>query len=148
MKLSDHFTLAELTRSDYAARHGIDNTPGPLALNNLKRLAEKLEKVRLILGRPVFVSSGYRSEALNKAVGGSKTSAHLVGNAADITSPEFGPPAKVLVELREFQRRLLWDQLILEFPKSQNGGWVHIGFSDSPRGQVLTYDGKSYEVLV
>jgi uncharacterized protein YcbK (DUF882 family) len=76
--------------SQTAARMGIDNTPTPEILKNLRIMAAKLEEIRSLLGVPVLVSSGYRCPALNKAVGGSKGSAHLLGLAADITAPSFG----------------------------------------------------------
>ncbi len=70
MSLTKHFTLEELTASDIAARHGIDNTPtSPLILTNLKTLAEGLEHVRTLLGKPVIINSGYRSVMVNSLLG-------------------------------------------------------------------------------
>ncbi|OGT54233.1 MAG: peptidase M15 [Gammaproteobacteria bacterium RIFCSPHIGHO2_12_FULL_63_22] len=132
MQLSQHFTLDELTRSDYAIRHGIDNTPSAEVLANIGMLAAGLEGVRAVLAVPVHVSSGYRCAKLNSAIGGSKSSAHMQGLAADFTCPQFGTPADVARVLVESKLRIGFDQLILE------GRWVHVSFSDEPRYEVLT----------
>src|SRR5690625_2282506 len=96
MKLPPHFRLSELTRSDTAAANNIDNSPSVEHLANLQRLAKTLENVRTVLGNnPVLISSGYRSPELNRAVGGSSTSDHSKGLAADFTCPGFGPVRKV-----------------------------------------------------
>lgn len=85
MKLSEHFTLEELTRSATAKARGIDNTPTERDKNNLKRLAaEVLEPLRKMAGVPIIVTSGYRCPKLNAAVGGEPTSQHMRGEAADI----------------------------------------------------------------
>ena len=100
-----------------------------------------MEQVRDVLGGvPVLISSGYRSAALNAAVGGSATSAHLLGLAADFTSPAFGAPRAICEEL--IAAGLVWDQLILEHPSAADpdGRWVHIGLPQlgKPRQQILT----------
>jgi hypothetical protein len=134
MMLSPHFSLAELTFSQTAARRGIDNTPPADVLAELKRTALGLEAVRVRLGcAPVLISSGYRSPAVNAAVGGSKASQHMTGQAADFTAPRFGSPAEVVAALVD--SGVEYDQLILEF-----GRWVHISFADTPRHQALTID--------
>ncbi|MDD1015976.1 D-Ala-D-Ala carboxypeptidase family metallohydrolase [Pseudomonas rubra] len=131
MLLSPHFTLAEMTVSETAARRGIDNTPSEQIISNLQRLSAGLEDIRRLVGRPILVSSGYRSQALNKAVGGSTSSVHTQGLAADIIAVGLSP--------RELARQvvdsgLMFDQLILEFDQ-----WVHFGLSaETPRRQVLT----------
>jgi len=131
MNLTDHFTLDELTISETAARQNIDNTPSPEVLANLKRLAATLEDVRALVGKPIVVSSGYRSPAVNKAVGGSVSSAHMTGLAADINCPGIKPAA--LAKLIKASG-IVFDQLILEYDR-----WVHIGLSaKAPRGQLLT----------
>ncbi|UGQ45072.1 D-Ala-D-Ala carboxypeptidase family metallohydrolase [Massilia endophytica] len=130
MKLTEHFTLEELTESQIAVRHRLDNRPGPAALANLRRLAALLEQVRAVASRPIAVSSGYRSPAVNAAVGGAGKSAHLLGLAADITAPGMTPKelARVVIDAG-----VVFDQLIFE------GTWVHIALSEGPpRGQVLT----------
>lgn len=85
MKLSANFTLEELTRSTTAVRLGIDNTPSGIETENLRQLAmDVLQPLRRIWRNPIVVSSGFRCVALNKAIGGSKSSQHLYGQAADI----------------------------------------------------------------
>ena len=78
MNLSEHFTFEELTASETAARHGLDNTPGPIAQQNLVRLANFLEEVRKVLGKPISINSAYRGPEVNAAVKGSKNSQHMV----------------------------------------------------------------------
>ena len=137
MKLSEHFTLAELTQSQTAARLAIDNTPPPAVLAELQRTAQLLEKVRTVLGmRPLLISSGYRCHDLNVSIGGAVNSAHVLGMAADFTCPDFGTPLAICRELATYAEMLDYDQLIFEF-----GAWVHIGRSATPRRQLLTIDG-------
>lgn len=127
--MSKHFSMAELTFSQTATRRGIENNPPPVVAANLDRLAETLEQVRSLIG-PLTVSSGYRSPALNMAVGGARDSAHLRGLAADITAGGVTPKALALL-IRE--SGIEFDQLIWE------GTWVHLGLSEGPaRRQVLT----------
>lgn len=81
-----HFTLKELTTSETADRLKIDNTPTASAVENLHRLIDTaLDPLREAYGRPIYVNSGYRCPALNRAVGGVPHSYHLTGRAADIT---------------------------------------------------------------
>jgi zinc D-Ala-D-Ala carboxypeptidase len=130
MKLSPHFNLAELTQSQTAARKGIDNTPNSVIINNLTIVAANMETVRTLLNNlPISISSGYRSPALNKAVGGSKTSAHVEGWACDFICPAFGTPAKIVDLLKSSD--LKFDQIIEE------GTWVHISFAPTMRKQVM-----------
>ena len=136
MQLSLHFSLAQLTYSEVAEKMGIDNSPAPDIVENLKRLASELERVQALLGAPLDISSGYRCAALNAAVGGSDTSQHVRGLAADFACPGFGTPLDVARAMR--QSDMDFDQCILEY-----GRWVHLSFSDAPRGRVLTiYDEK------
>lgn len=131
MNLSKHFTLSEMTLSRTASRLGIDNTPNEEALLNLKRLCATLEQVRSLVGRPIMVSSGYRSPSLNRAVGGSSKSAHRLGLAADISVAGMAPMELACLIA---QSTLAFDQLILEFDS-----WVHLGLSTSgERRQILT----------
>ncbi len=132
--LSPHFGLDELTHSQTAARLGLDNDPGPQVLAALKRTALGLEAVRLRLGgAPILISSGYRSPAVNKAVGGSLASQHIRGEAVDFTAPRFGDPRQIVDAL--VGSDVPYDQLILEF-----GQWVHISFADRPRRLALVID--------
>lgn len=131
-RLSAHFTLAEMTTSNTAARLGIPNVAPPEIVDTLILTADRMEKVRSLLGdKPIRVLSGYRSPKVNKAVGGSKTSAHMTGHAVDFICPEFGTPAQVAAHLA---RHLTgFDQIIEEF-----GQWIHVGFGPTKRGQLLT----------
>lgn len=131
--LSPHFSLAELTASDTAARKGIDNTPPPAAMTALVRTAIGLEGVRALLGVPVLVSSGFRSRELNKLVGGQPLSQHTKGEAADFTAPLYGSPEKIATRL--VKSALAFDQLIVEFDR-----WVHVSFTATPRRQALVID--------
>lgn len=143
-RLSENFTLRELVASDTARSQGIENRPEEQAVIYLARLAMVLEMIRAELGgRPVVVTSGYRSPVLNRAVGGSRTSAHLDGRAVDLVVPLFGPPAEVAARVAGMGF-VVFDQLILErFGRRE---WVHLGMArigEVPRRQVLTIvDGK------
>lgn len=144
MHISEHFTLGEFTFSQYATRHGIDNVISPGDLKNLERLAETMERVRAILGNvPIIISSGYRSPALNRLIGGAKRSAHLYGLACDFTAPEFGTPLDVCRAIAGSD--LEWDQVIHE------GRWAHLGLcnpQETPRMELLTASfngGVTYE---
>ncbi len=146
MNLTKNFTLAEMTKSETALRHGIDNTPGEAEIAALKLLAEKvLQPVRDHFGKGVKVNSAYRSPAANQKVGGSPTSDHCRGQASDIEIP--GVPN---AELAEWIRdNLEFRQLILEFytPGVPDSGWVHVSYvADDNKKQVLTAtkkDGKT-----
>lgn len=133
-RLQQHFWLSEFLRSDTALRRGIDNVPRAGELSNIRNvLAPGMVRVRNLLRTPVLITSGYRSEALNAAVGGSKSSQHLQGLAADFISPDFGTPRKIAQMLMERSTEIRFDQLIWE------GQWVHISFvPGAPRGEVLT----------
>lgn len=134
--MSAHFTLAEITASDYAIRHGISNTPTDAAtLTNIAILCEGLERVRAILVAPIHVSSGYRNPVVNAGIGGAKDSAHLRGLAADIVVPGL-TSLQVARLIRANRRSVAYDQLIEE-----GGRWVHVAFAapnHSPRLSELT----------
>ena len=134
MLLAPNFPLALLVRSETAEQQGIDNCAPPEVIENLKVLAAGLEQVQALLGHPLEISSGYRCPALNAAVGGSATSQHAQGLAADFECPDFGTPLEIARAIRD--SAIAFDQCILEF-----GSWVHLSFSPQPRGRVLTiYD--------
>jgi hypothetical protein len=146
MNLSPHFTLEELTASSKAKALKIDNTPTPEILENLKALALALEMIRSVCGKPLKISSGYRSPALNKAVGGSKTSMHSQGLAADFTVSGL-TPRQICEKIVAAGIRV--DQLILEniSPSNPDGVWVHVGLSKGVmRNQVLTMKAGKYYV--
>ena len=129
MKLSNNFSLKELTASQTAARRGIDNTPSPTHQANLKSLcASILQPVRDHFERVVSVSSGYRSQELCVAIGSKTTSQHAKGEAADFEI--FGVSNKELADY--IHEHLDYDQLILEYWKESdpNSGWVHCSYSE------------------
>jgi zinc D-Ala-D-Ala carboxypeptidase len=133
-RLSEHFTLIELVRSEYAARNGIDNTPTAEVIIQLQLLCrELLEPVRLLFGgSPVVVTSGFRCPVLNAGIGGKNSSQHQIGQAADFHVLGFGIKETVV---KIMNSEIKFDQLIYEFGES---GWVHISRSDQPRRKVLT----------
>ena len=136
MNLSEHFTLGELIASEIATRKGLDNAPTGVELDNLVRLAQKLEEVRKVLGKPVMVNSAFRSIEVNEAVGGVKTSQHCLGCAADIRIPNMTPDEVCRAIIAS---DIQFDQLIREFDS-----WTHISIPNNadtlPRGQKLIID--------
>jgi zinc D-Ala-D-Ala carboxypeptidase len=144
MMLSRHFSLAEMIASQTATRRKIDNTPNAEQLENLKDTCRQADAVREYLGFPMLVSSGFRSPKLNTAIGGSRTSSHVRGEAMDFSCPAFGSPKAVFEHLKD--SGISFDQMILEFPDSPSGGWVHIGFGSEMRNQKLVYDGFQYRI--
>lgn len=136
LSLSPSYTLADLIRSETAQERRLDNTPPEDLLPNLRRLAAGLEAIQALLGQPLEISSAYRSPELNTAVGGTATSQHCQGLAADFVCPGFGPPLEIAQALAA--SALDYDQAILEF-----GNWIHVSFCASPRKRLLTiYDSK------
>lgn len=142
MNLTDHFTLEEMTFSQTAARLNIPNAPCGVTVNNLTRLCTLLEDVRTLLGRPITISSGYRSQALNQAIGGAKNSQHILGCAADFTVR--GLSVDDIMEAI-VDSDLQYDQVIKEF-----GRWIHISVTSIegaiPRKQALIIDSKGTHV--
>jgi len=137
--LSEHFTLDEFVRSKTASERKIDNTPTPEIIERLTNTALGMERIRHSLGElPVMIQSGYRCEALNKAVGGSEGSQHIKGEACDFTCPAFGAPLRIATYLQYHLKILSIDQLILEHT------WLHASFSLKPRHQVLTHFNGRY----
>ena len=130
-----YFSIDELCHSDTALRKGIDNTPDAEARANLDILIAGLNRVRMVLAYPMRINSGYRGQKLNAAIGGSKSSAHMRGLAADFVCPGYGTPLEICQRIVEHKSEINFDQLI------QEGRWVHIAFADvdqRPRGEVLT----------
>lgn len=131
---SPNFSMDELTHSDIAARHDIDNTPNENEKDNLYKLAMELENVRKLLNnKPIYVSSGYRCLALNELLGSKRTSAHIKGLAVDFTCRQFGTPNEIVFAI--INSKIKFDQLILEYDQ-----WVHISFCEDkeiPRRQAL-----------
>lgn len=134
-QLTPNFTLSELLISQTASRMRLDNTPTETIKRSLKLVAEKvLQPIRNHYNKPVVVTSGYRSPAVNRAVGGSGSSQHMTGQAVDFTVPGIDNYS-VASWIRS---NLKYDQLILEFYTGGNSGWIHVGYSPSHRMQVLT----------
>ena len=129
-----YFTMQELTSSATARRKGIDNTPDVQAKANLTALvANVLDPLRELYGKPIVVTSGYRCPKLNRAVGGAARSQHTTGNAADIrcVSDSRAENKKLFNLIRE---NLPYDQLIDEYGYD----WVHVSFADGKnRRQIL-----------
>ncbi|MEI7671106.1 MAG: D-Ala-D-Ala carboxypeptidase family metallohydrolase [Deltaproteobacteria bacterium] len=135
IKLSTHFSLAEMIHSDYAVRNGFDNTPDVDEIAELRKLCNRmLEPIRDILGVPIRINSGFRSPAVNAGIGGAPTSQHQRGQAADFIVP--GVSNRKIVDAI-IQSRIEYDQLIYEGGES---GWVHVSRSDAPRLVVLSAD--------
>lgn len=138
MNLTANFTLSEMVKSETALRHDMDNTPGEAEIENLKVLCEKvLQPVRDHYGKGVKVNSGFRHPEVNAKVGGSKTSDHCKGQAADIEIPGVANAdlAKWITENLDFT------QVILEFytPGVPDSGWVHVSYDpQNLKKQVLT----------
>jgi zinc D-Ala-D-Ala carboxypeptidase len=132
MQLSKHFELAEFIRSSTAKRAGISNMPTDAHLENIKLLCEKvLEPIRVHFARPIILSSGYRSAALNKAVGGSSSSQHCSGEAADIDMD--GANVTNAQIFNYIKDNLEFDQLIWEFGTTTNPDWVHVSYESNGR---------------
>lgn len=139
MKISEHLDLSELTRSDSAKRNGISNMPTPEHIENFKKLAENVfEKIRNYFGKPIRISSGYRSAALNKITkGASTTSQHSTGEAIDIDMDNTDITNKEVFDY--IKDNLSFDQLIWEFGTDKNPDWVHVSYESTgkQRKQVL-----------
>ena len=132
--LTEHFTLEELTHTDHRQ---FDNTPNEAEIVNLQRLAEFLERVKMVLrGKPIMVNSAFRSKQVNDAVGSKDTSQHRLGCAADIRVPLMTPNEVIQAIIAS---GLEYDQVIREFDS-----WTHISIpnhpEDKPRKQALIID--------
>jgi hypothetical protein len=138
MQISKHLSLAEVIRSESAKRHGISNMPKPEHIENFKKLAENVfEPIREHFKRPIHVSSGYRSQALNAVIGGSLSSQHCKGEALDLDMDGTEITNKQVFDY--IKDNLHFDQLIWEFGNKENPDWVHVSYSSSrrQRGEVL-----------
>jgi hypothetical protein len=140
-KLTEHFSLEELTDTSHRE---FDNTPNEAERANLERLALFLEQVKEVLGgKPVMVNSAFRSKQVNDAVGSKDTSQHRIGCAADLRVPGMTPDevCKAIIA-----SGLPYDQIIREFynPEAKAGGWTHISVPNTkdmtPRRQALIID--------
>jgi hypothetical protein len=134
LQITKHFSLREMTRSAKGQELGLKNDPPPELMPNILKICERLEQVRAHYGKPITVRSCYRSPEVNKAVGGSKTSAHRFGLAAD-----FLVDGVANIDVARWCRDNIadYDQIIYEFGPT---GWVHMGFTvtSQPRKQLLS----------
>jgi hypothetical protein len=138
MKLSKNLSLAEVVKSQTAVRLGIDNEPTVTHLIALKALAENIfQPLRDHFGVPIAVTSGYRSEELNNAIGGSSRSQHSLGEALDLDGDVFGGVTNAGL-FHYIKDHLTFDQLIWEFSGESGPAWVHCSYREGDnRGEVL-----------
>jgi hypothetical protein len=140
MKISEHLDLSEVTRSETAKRKGVSNEPTPEHLDNFKKLAENVfEPIRKHFGVPIHISSGYRSKALNAAIGGSATSQHCKGEAIDIDMDGSSNGVTNKMVFDYIKANIKFDQMIWEFGSDTNPDWVHVSYDSDgkQRGQIL-----------
>ena len=138
MKLTENLSLAEVIKSGTAKRLGIDNKPTPEHLANLLLVAEHVfQPIREHFDKPLYVSSGYRSEALNDAIKGSSSSQHCKGEALDLDAQVYGGFTNK--ELFEYIKdNLVFDQMIWEFGTDDEPDWVHVSYKKGKnRGEML-----------
>ena len=144
MRLSDHFYLHEMIRSQLATRHAIDNQPNAGQIDALRRLCRfVLEPTRRHFGVPIVPSSGFRCRRLNRLLGSRDTSSHCAGEAVDFEI--IGVPNLNLAHW--MAENLAIEQLILEYPQLDNGraGWLHVSYRGREnRGQCLTRHQNGY----
>ena len=131
--MSKYFTINELTRSDKARQHGIENIPSQVVALKLQQLIERvLDPLRELWGAPLLITSGYRCTRLNRIVGGAENSQHIVGEAADLTAGSRADN-RALYEMA-VRSSIPYDQIILE----KGGVWIHISYRrNHPRRQNL-----------
>ena len=131
MRLSKNLTLKEAIKSNTASRLGIENSPEEWEIHNLRAVAENVfQPVRDHFGVPIGVSSGYRSKALNKAIGGSKYSQHMIGEALDIDADIYGKVTNAEI-FNYIKNNLEWDQMIWEFGDDDEPNWVHVSYKEA-----------------
>lgn len=135
MLLSENLSLAEVVKSNTAKRLGIDNNPTPEHLENLKLVAKHIfQPIREHFKKPINVSSGYRSKALNDATpGSSPTSQHCTGEALDLDQDEMNTGITNKMVFEFVKNNLNFDQLIWEFGNDQNPDWVHVSYESTGR---------------
>ena len=130
MKLSKNLWLSEVVKSNTATRKGIDNSPTEEHINNLKYLAKKIfQPIREHFGCPIFVSSGYRSKALNEAIGGSQRSFHSHGCALDLDMDNKASKISNTDIFNFIKESLEYTELIWEFGDEDKPDWVHVAIA-------------------
>ena len=144
--MSKYFSLSELTHSVTAIKEGFPNDPNEAQIKDLYRLMDYLDKVREAFGKAIIVTSGFRSPRLNEHIGGSKTSQHMKGQAADIRPHDIKELRQLLTTIRQVGG---FDQLILEEPEGRTP-WIHVSINPAnrpPRGDVKRWDGRTYKPM-
>lgn len=140
MQLSEHLALSEVIRSETAKRRGISNMPTEAHIANFKLLAENIfEPIRKHFNKPIFISSGYRSAELNKAIGGASSSQHCSGEAIDIDMDGHNNGVTNKMIFDYIKDNLNFDQLIWEFGNDAAPDWVHVSYESTgkQRKQIL-----------
>lgn len=135
MQLTEHFTLSEFVRSETATNKHIDNTPSQEVVDNLRALCRNvLEPARMAFGEPIYITSGYRCSALNKAIGGKITSQHLRGEAADLQVKGVRNLKRLYNAIKDHG---VFDQLLYETNKA-GAKWIHVSYTSySNRRQAI-----------
>ena len=146
MKLTDNFSLKEMTQSQTALKNNIDNEPNAEQIENLKQLCQTiLQPIREDFQLPIKITSGFRSPELCEIIGSKSTSQHCANEcaAADFEIP--GVDNKKV--FRHIIENLPYDQIILEYYDDSdiNSGWIHVSWSPNPRGQALIKDKEGYK---
>jgi zinc D-Ala-D-Ala carboxypeptidase len=141
MQLSEHLSVAEYIKSDTAKRKGIDNSMTAEHTENAKKLAANVfEKIRVHFNKPIYLSSGYRSKALNDAIGGSSSkSQHMTGEAMDLDQDDRGTGVSNADVFNFVKDNVEFDQLIWEYGDSKNPDWVHVSYKadGNQRKQIM-----------
>ena len=144
--MSKYFSLSELTRSSTALKEGIANDPTSEQIKDLYRLMDYLDRVREAFGKAIIVTSGFRSEQLNKHIKGSDKSQHMKGQAADIRPHDIKELRSLFSTIRKVGG---FDQLIYEEPAGRTP-WIHVSINPTnrpPRGDVKRWNGKDYKPM-
>ena len=135
--MTPHFSLEEFTQSDTAARLGINNHLPDELRENAMRTLKMMERIRFHIDAPIIITSGYRCEALNKAIGSKPTSDHTLAFACDFKAPRAGTPYEIAKDLAQVIGIIDIGQLILEF-----GTWVHVSVCSPEKAinRIITID--------
>lgn len=127
--MANYFTIQELCKSDTAVANKIDNTPNATVKSHLNELIKFLNPLREAWGSPILVTSGYRSKKLNRLVGGSPSSVHMIGYAADLV-PKNGKMTDFKKFVRNYLKDKKFDQCIIE-RNARNSEWIHLGLKNN-----------------
>lgn len=127
--MANYFTVQELCKSDTAVANKIDNTPNATVKSHLNELIKFLNPLREAWGSPILVTSGYRSKKLNRLVGGSPSSVHMIGYAVDLV-PKNGKMTDFKKFVRNYLKDKKFDQCIIE-RNARNSEWIHLGLKNN-----------------